>query len=310
MKEESRIEQGCIFNIQRFSLHDGEGIRSLIFMKGCPLRCLWCSNPESQQGTPEIGLRKAQCIHREGCDLCVKSCPEGAVRASGEAVEIDRDRCTRCGACAEACPTQAIQVIGENRTLEEILETIEKDSAYYWRSGGGVTIGGGEPLFQSDFVLRILEACKERGFDTAVETAGHGPFPDLDKLAAYTDNVYYDVKHMDAEKHKDYTGVTNELILDNLEKLGRHRPDLPIIARTPVVPGFNNTPADILAIERFLRDIPGVRGYELLAYHAFGAPKYEQLGRHYALLDLERPEPKDLEELKEAVRSEARVKIL
>ncbi len=274
------------------------------------MRCRWCSNPESQQGTPELALSRAKCILREGCGLCEHSCPEGAITITDGVVEIDRERCTQCGACVDACPTKALQIIGENKTVEEVLESIEKDSPYFWRSGGGVTIGGGEPLYQADFVLGILKGCKERGFDTAIETAGYASFREFEKLAPHIDKIYYDIKHLDAKKHKEYTGVTPELILSNLEQLGRRFPDVPIIARTPVIPGFNSSPGDILAIERFLRGVSSVRSYELLAYHAFGAPKYEQLDRQYPLMDLERPDPKEIEAFKEVVRSGALLEIL
>lgn len=272
-------------------------------MKGCPLRCLWCSNPESQKDHPEIGFKEGQCIAKAGCDLCKKSCPEGAIdRVKGEGIRIDRDLCTHCGQCAEVCPSKALQLMGRTVSVSDIMEEIEEDSHYFWRSGGGVTVGGGEPLHQADFVAEVLEACQDRGIERAIETCGHAPFEEVKKLCAHVNMVFYDIKHMDPVKHRAYTGVTNELILENIKKVSECFPEVPIIARTPIIPGFNHSPREIESIARFLGKIKTIKEYELLPYHAFGVPKYKQLGRKYPLSNLKATTQEQVAILKERIR--------
>lgn len=254
---ETRTER-FVFNIQRFSVHDGPGIRDLVFLKGCPA---------------------------------------GAITEDGGKVRIDRHRCTRCPECVEACPAGALRRFGQAMSVEEIVRIAEEDSVFYARSDGGVTVSGGEPCRQSAFVEFLLRTCRERGIGTTVETTGCARWTDVERVCRYADLVLYDVKSMDASKHKTFTGVGNARILANLRRLARAFPATPILARTPVVPAFNDTRQDIEAIATFLHAVPTVRGYVLLAYHRFGEVKYAQLGRPYPLPGLEPPSEERMREL-------------
>ena len=291
--------KGMIFNVQRFSLHDGPGIRTLVFMKGCPLRCLWCSNPESQNDCPEIAFKEAQCIGSVECGRCKEICPVGAITEDelGK-IKIDRGVCTNCGKCAKACPAQAISLFGECTSIGDIIKIVEEDSSFSSRSGGGITVSGGEPLYQSGFLLELLKKCQGRGIHTAIETTGYADIKDLEKVWPNLNLVLYDIKQMDSAKHKRFTEVGNELILENIRKISHTFPKTPIIARTTVVPGFNDSEEDINKIADFLREIKTLQKYELLPYHRFGQPKYQHLGRRYSLAHLQPPGGKCMEMLK------------
>ena len=290
MSDSGCADSGCVFNIQKFSLHDGPGIRDLIFMKGCPLRCRWCSNPESQRPHPEIVYKIDRCIGFEICGLCRDACPEKAIsRGDSGRAAIDRSLCNHCGACATVCPDRALELMGREIDIAEILDIVSADEGFHFRSGGGVTIGGGDPIMQPDFVEALLKACREQKIDTAVETAGYGRWGQLEKICRNTNLIFYDVKGMDSEKHQAFTGVSNVRILENLSRLSIHFPDIPIVARTPVIPGFNDTEKDIFAIVKFLKTIRSLKKYELLPYHRFGALKYRQLGKEYLCPDTNPP---------------------
>jgi pyruvate formate lyase activating enzyme len=280
MPNNDSINSGWVFNIQKFCLHDGPGIRDLIFMKGCPLRCQWCANPESQRPRPEIAYNIDRCIGFETCGLCQDACPEKAIsRGTTGRAEIDRLRCNHCGTCAIVCPDRALEILGREMNIAEILDIVAADEGFHFRSGGGVTVGGGDPIMQADFVGELLRACRDCGIDTAVETAGYGGWEQLEKICRYTNRVFYDVKSIDDEKHMAFTGVSNVQILENLGRLSIRFPGIPIVARTPVIPGFNDTIKDISAIVKFLKSIGTLKKYELLPYHKFGIPKYGQLGK-------------------------------
>ncbi len=297
---------GLVFNIQSFSLHDGPGIRDLVFMKGCPLQCKFCCNPESQSPYPELSLKEEHCI---GCGECKNACPADAISLSpaGKA-RIDRIRCTNCGLCAEVCPSEALKLLGKYMSVEEILRIVDEDSPFYWRSGGGITISGGEPTFQADFVHELLKEAKRRYIHTVVETCGHCDWDSLEKVCRYARLVFYDLKHMDSNEHLAFTGVTNNLILANIEKLSSRFPYIPIIVRTTVVPGFNDSIDNIKATVEFLKDISSLEKYQLLPYHSFGEPKYHQLGKKYPLEELKRPIKINLEKLKRIVRDYSKFK--
>lgn len=275
--------RGYVFNIQHYSVHDGPGIRTIVFLKGCPLRCQWCSNPESQSVLPELAYNGNKCIGLEQCGLCLAACPAEALRSGDDGkISIDRDKCLVCLRCVESCPSRALSVFGRLMNVEEVLDIVEKDSIFYSRSAGGLTVSGGEPLAQPRYLKELLREARRRRINTTLETSGYGALSDLLAVAGYLDNIFYDIKCLDSEKHKQYTGVGNERIINNLFALREKYPALHIIVRTPVIPGFNDTPGDIAAIAGLVKQLPGVE-YELLGYHRLGEPKYGYIGREYAL---------------------------
>ena len=238
----SKEEIGVFFNIQHFSVHDGPGIRTMLFAKGCPLHCLWCSNPESQKFEPEVAYKRSICIGAEKCGLCIETCSKGALsEAEDGGVAVDRRLCDNCGHCIEVCPANALAFFGREYDVKELVNRVDEDGNYYWRSGGGPTIGGGEPFAQPRFVGNLLETLKSKGYNTAVETCGYFDLedPNIKKALSNLDFIFYDIKHMDPVKHKAYTGQSNERILGNILKLSRGYPKIEIVARTPVIPGFN-----------------------------------------------------------------------
>lgn len=275
--------EGYVFNIQQFSVHDGPGIRTILFLKGCPLRCRWCSNPESQAFYPEVAFNEKKCIGRAACGRCITACAAGALDGkAAQAPVLRRAQCSRCLACVGQCPSGALAVFGQLRRVEELLDIVEADSAFYARSGGGLTLSGGEPLAQPDFALALLKEAKRRRINTAVETTGHAPWGVLAEAASLLDTIIYDIKCLDEETHRTGTGVSNQLILANFARLCEAFPDLPKLVRTPVIPGFNDDEQTISEIAALLHGKPGVT-YELLPYHRLGQSKYEALGREYPL---------------------------
>lgn len=301
MAQSGRISpgKGLIFNIQRFSIHDGPGIRDLVFIKGCPLRCKWCCNPESQNNYPEVAYNPDRCIGWKECGLCLEVCPVGAIRKhSNSKVKIGRRACTQCARCGEICPAQAIKLFGKYMTIDEIISVVEEDGAFYSRSGGGITVSGGEPLLQADFVEDLLKRCREHGLDTSIETVGYGNWREVEKICKHANLIFYDIKCLDSKKHKVFTGVPNESILQNIRRLSISFPEKPIIARTPIIPGFNDSAEEIKAIADFLTGIGSVKEYELLPYHGFGEPKYFQLGRKYPLKSCQPPTREHIDLLK------------
>ncbi len=265
--------KGVIFDIKSFAIHDGPGIRTTVFFKGCPLRCDWCHNPESQSLKPVLAQFKNNCI---GCYACVKSCPHGALAVGPEGIKIDRQSCQACGACACACPAEALVLRGKTMTVSEVLAEVLKDKPFFDNSGGGITLSGGEPLFQPDFALALLQAAKELGLHTCLDTSGYAPWEVWERILPYTDLVLYDVKCMDMHRHRRHTGRSNSRILENLRALTSN--GVAVKVRMPIVPGFNDTLADVEATARFLKSLPHPPSLELLPYHKLGESKYEALG--------------------------------
>lgn len=282
--------KGLVFNIQKFSLHDGPGIRTVVFLKGCPLACMWCSNPEGRSREVELLHSCERCIGTEECDRCLPGCPEGAIAVDGARdIAIDRARCDGCGDCVDACPTSALELSGKWLSVEDVLAAVEEDDAFYARSGGGLTVSGGEPLAQGDFVVALLAEARRRGIDTAIETSGLCNWKTLRAAAPLADQIFFDIKCLDEATHVKGTGVSNVKILDNFRKLRREFADTRVTVRTPIIPGFNDAETEIRAIAAFIEDAGGCHAYELLPYHAFGEAKYERLGKHYRLSHLQPP---------------------
>ena len=294
----SEAPKGLVFNIQKFSLHDGPGIRTVVFLKGCPLACIWCSNPEGQSRAPELIHSCERCIGTDECERCVAVCIDQVIRKDGQGgVTVDRSRCDGCGDCAYVCPSQALQVSGEWVNVEHVLRIVEEDDAFYARSGGGLTLSGGEPLSQGAFALALLRAARSRGIDTAIETSGLCNWNTMREAAPLADRIFFDLKSLDAEKHERATGVSNSKILENFRKLREQFPEVEVVVRTPVIPGVNDSVEDIQAIAAFIEAAGGASAYEVLPYHGFGEPKYEKLGKHYRLSHLEPTSAERMREL-------------
>lgn len=286
--------RGTVFDIQRFSLHDGSGIRTIVFLKGCPLSCQWCSNPESQGVKPVVMYKQEECLH---CGRCEAACKLKAISPHNKTF-IDRSICTGCGECVNACPSGALVLKGKTMTVQQVVKELKKDATTYRRSGGGITLSGGEPLVQYEFASELLKACKAQGWDTAIETTGCGSETAIEQVIPYVDTVLLDIKHMNPEKHKQYTGVTNELILKNAQMISRISNT---VVRVPVVPGFNYSEEEIEEIAKFATTLRGVRSIHLLPYHTFGENKYDLLGRNYELDGVSPIKPEELEKYKETV---------
>ena len=280
-----------IFNIQKCSIHDGLGLRTLVFLKGCPLRCLWCANPESQSYQQEIMEFPRKCIH---CGACQRVCQSAISVKDGEFI-IDRERCTKCFKCTEVCYAESKEVVGEEMDMDTLFKELNKDRRFYQRSGGGVTFSGGEPLTHPDFLAEIAGKCKRNRINTTIETCGYGNYDEFKKALPFIDSMFIDLKHMDSDVHKRLTGVGNEKILSNTRTISTH--GIPITIRTPVVPGCNDSIDNIEAIAAFISELPNVQEYELLSYHNLGSSKYQSLGIPYALEDVKPPAEEDMMEL-------------
>lgn len=278
-------QQGNIFNVQRFTIHDGPGMRTELFLKGCPLECEWCSNPEGLKTYMQPGIYKSKCISRKNCGACEEVCPETEVIkfVRGKISSIDREKCTNCLACYEECPSDAIKQWGKMMSIEECMKIIRKDRGYYERSGGGVTVSGGEPLLQSDFVAELFKTCKEEGISTCFESTLYVKWEEIEKVLPYTDLVISDLKHMDTDIHKAHTRVHNELILENMKRLVNEGYEL--ILRIPVIPGVNDDMKNIEATADFiLQELDGrVRTLQLLSFMRLGEEKYKSLDMPYKM---------------------------
>jgi len=299
---------GRVLNIQRYCSHDGPGIRTTVFLKGCSLRCKWCGNPESISPKPELSYDPKKCTGKK-CSICLKPpFPENAfyfVDGEDEQVKVNWHLATECTqAHASLCPTGALEMFGKIMTVGEVLDEVEKDTSFYRSTGGGMTISGGEVMLQPDFAAALLQEAHNRGFNTAIETACNAPWSFLEKVLPHVDTMLHDNKLMNSERHKKWTGVGNERILANFKKAYEAFPNTKFIARTPLIPGVNDDEDHIRSVLAFIRPYPNVIDYELLPYMRFGESKYGFLGRVYEMQDFNPPTEEALKRL-QAIIDEA-----
>ena len=289
----NNVKKGIVFNIVHGSMVDGYGIRTTVFLKGGPLHCKWCCNPEGQKFDPELRYVETLC---KGCMKCIDVCPEGAIQKSetGETVTIDRERCNNCMKCIDSCFFGALERFGEYYTVDELFDIIRRDTAYYKSSGGGVTIGGGEASMHTDFTLALIRKCKENFIHVAVDTCGYTVNETAFQVLSEADLLLYDLKGMDEEKHIRDTGVSNELILSNLKKLDEL--NVPTIIRMPLIPGHNDSDEDIEKAAEFLSTLKNLDRVDLMNYHTFGVVKYAQIRKKYEL-ELTPLSPERLDEI-------------
>ena len=283
---------GTITTIQRMSVHDGPGLRSVVFMKGCNMRCRWCHNPETWSRTPQLQYVAEKCI---GCLTCAAVCPSGAV-GSADGPVFERSVCTSCGTCADACPARALTMVGREVSVGGLWEEVAKDLPYFLNSGGGITVSGGEPLLQADFVKQFLTLCRENGLNTAIQTNASLDWRLIEDLIPVTDLWMCDLKVLDSGKHKAWTGIGNDDIIRNITALASEGHEL--VVRTPVIPGVNDTVEEIDGICRILAPYAGIVKYVLLGFHTLGFGKFVNLGMHNSIEDMEPLPRKRLEELK------------
>ncbi len=281
-------ESGTIFNIQKFSLHDGPGIRTVVFFKGCPLKCRWCANPESQANKIQILRDSDKCT---GCRSCISACRFGAVTIKNGTMHTDHTLCRLCLSCIYTCPADSLKAEGRIQTVSQILEVCLQDKDFYEESGGGVTLSGGEALMQPDFALSLLKALKEHGIHTAMETTGYASATIFERVTAYADLLLFDIKHWNDEKHIEGTGVSHRIILENVKRAvsaGKN-----VLPRLPVIPGYNDSPEDAEGFTKDLKEI-GATEIQLLPFHQFGERKYDMLGREYSYANVPALHEEDL----------------
>ena len=271
-------KKGTVFNIQRFCVNDGPGIRTTVFLKGCMLNCAWCHNPESKSRKPQLMFYANKCI---GCMECLKACALGAhALAEGGAHSIDRDRCTACGACARAC-VGALEICGAEKSVDEVITEVLKDESFYKNSGGGMTLSGGDPFMQHEFSLELLKAAKQNGIHTCIETCGYVSTDILERFVPYVDIFLWDIKESDEQRHVEYTGVSNRQILDNLRYLDRVGAS--VVLRCPIIPEYNCRDAHLHFIGELAESLDSVIRVDVEPYHPLGSSKSEALGIEYPL---------------------------
>ena len=292
MQEE---RSGIIFNIQKFSVHDGPGIRTTVFMKGCPLHCLWCANAESIRPKPELGIIRDLCNR---CGKCIDACPEKVIRCNTDTVlQIDRDGCTACGECVNVCYPGALTIYGRQANIDDVVKEVCRDKSFFESSGGGVTVSGGEPLHQADFVAALFEKCREADIHTCLDTSGHTDSEKLEKVLDFADYVLFDIKHMDPAIHRRFTGQPNALILENAKIVATS--GVEILFRIPLIAGVNDTISNITETARFIKSLGAGIAVELLPYHGLGAGKYKTLDKPYPGKSFTAPVPEQVQSVKQ-----------
>lgn len=293
--------KGSVFDIKRFAIHDGPGIRTSIFLKGCPLSCLWCQNPEGIPAEPVLWYFHSKCIR---CARCIAACPEGALEAREESslyIHIDRERCTSCGACVAACPTGALDFVGEERESDDLIAEVMKDAAFYAGSGGGMTLTGGDPLYQPEFALELLAKAGEQGIHTAVETSMQADRKAVAAIEAFVDLFIVDLKLIDSKLHRQYAGVPNEEIKANFEYLAGRGSN--ILVRIPLIPGFTDSDENLRGIGEYVASVDPEIPVELINYNPLAKDKYAVLAREYRVKGVQTQlPPKRIEELKAILR--------
>ncbi len=297
---EEALLTGMVFNIQRYSTEDGPGIRTTIFLKGCPMSCPWCHNPEGMSPRPELVWYDVRCIAAQDC---LKVCPQNALTLTPQGMLIDRDKCDACGLCEEACPAAALEVIGKRRTVDEVVEEALRDKVFYEKSNGGVTLSGGEPGLWFEFAMELMRRLGEEGVHVALDTCGGISSEKFRHLVEKADLILFDLKVMDEEKHAQYTGIELEKVLDNARWLGST--GKPVWVRTPIIPGYTDDEDNIRKIANFIKvNMPNLERYDLLAFNNTCVGKYERLNRIFAMADQPLLSRKEMERLKEVAIAE------
>lgn len=298
------METGVIFNIQKFCVNDGPGIRTTVFLKGCPLRCLWCHNPESNAAVPEIMYDSEKCIR---CGACASACPSGCHKMDEKGHTFERTSCNACGKCAASCVADALELMGRVKTVDAVMAEVLKDKPFYETSGGGLTLSGGEPMLQFDFSLALLKRAKENGLHTCMETCGAAPQEKVEKIREYVDLFLFDYKVSDPALHRKYTGTSNDKILENLFFLDAK--GAKTILRCPIIPTINDTEAHFASIAETANVMQNVLEIHLEPYHPLGSGKAERLGREYPLLHISMPEEKTVRNWLETVQKKTEIPV-